>query len=754
MGFYIFAVFALLWTCLLANGQMVPFGEICGIDMDVHVCPNDKACIIEDKPELMPSNIGIGQCYCDANCQLYQDCCVDYFENVLNGSVTQRDDSYKGTFECLDREDITNEGPVYVVTKCPHQWENSHVRSQCEEPVSGQRILNWPVSDDNRILYKNIFCAECHETKFTEYWTLTINCVNPELVQKNMTLLRQELRKGNCKIQFVHPNETNMFRLCNIHVGQCPESYEDDQCIKSNCENSIVSNAVISRTRTKYKNGYCAICNNETSTICPQTMIRGFVGRSMAPGFTSSFYPLSLVVDLNSGNMDFKVGLASGGIINETVMEVEKCPENHVYDIFEDICIAVNCAVGYTLSEGSCVSIGGHRDAIDCLRTTFTIDEYDVLNNGSIYINDSEQLFLRDMYVISLNGSALVCTNFIQAYNKTYTIQRELLELKFDYAQTIFSVVGQILSIVALTIHLVVYLILPQLWNPPGKNLMSLVVALLSAQLLFLVGTGNGAAVYGACVTIAIIVHFCFLAAFFWMNVMSFDIWCTFSSTNTVVSVHQHGKKFVIYSIYGWGVPTLILLISIIVNYSLGEDSMYRPGYGEGLGCWISYRYALLLFFGLPLLVVIISNCIMYTLTLLELQKISKTTKMIRQKKTDKKRFYLYIKLSGIMGLTWIFGFIATLADKTEVWYIFLFFNTLQGLFICITFVCTKRVLRLLKEKFHRALKKARGQEISEDEATRNTVLSSKMSASLSSLTANQVNMAATPKRERKDIPI
>ena len=64
-----------------------------------------------------------------------------------------------------------------------------------------------------------------------------------------------------------------------------------------------------------------------------------------------------------------------------------------------------------------------------------------------------------------------------------------------------------------------------------------------------------------------------------------------------------------------------------------------------------------------------------------------------------KSNFYLYARLSTLMGLTWITGVLAAVLDVEFVWYIFLVLNTLQGLFILVFFSCSKKVMSSVKER-------------------------------------------------------
>ena len=312
-------------------------------------------------------------------------------------------------------------------------------------------------------------------------------------------------------------------------------------------------------------------------------------------------------------------------------------------------------------------------------------------------------------------------------YTYTYVEYVPQLMLKFDKTQTLLSLVGQTISLIALATHFTIYLLLPQMRNLAGKNLMSLVLSLFCAQLIFLFGIGRTEN-EAVCAAIGIIMHFAFLASFFWMNVMSYDIWRTFSHQTSAPSTSHLSKRFIYYSVYAWCTPLLIVSAAIGVNYS-GVDSHFRPAYGE-LVCWICQRPSLLLFFGVPVACILLANVTFYVLTIISLYKVHKTNKILTKTNSaaEKHRLLLYAKLSALMGLTWIFSFVAALADLGVIWYLFLIFNSLQGLFICLGFACNRRVVRMLGERCRRVTRRTQWYDISNEEHTKSTLLSKKMS--------------------------
>ena len=99
----------------------------------------------------------------------------------------------------------------------------------------------------------------------------------------------------------------------------------------------------------------------------------------------------------------------------------------------------------------------------------------------------------------------------------------------YDSAVLIYvTFTGTLLSIISLCFLLYVYLCFKELRNLPGKCLISLSVALLCYQVIFL-GAAKLREVDTLCKAVAIFLHLFLLAAFSWMSVMAFDTASTFT---------------------------------------------------------------------------------------------------------------------------------------------------------------------------------------------------------------------------------
>ncbi|KAK9501411.1 hypothetical protein O3M35_012139 [Rhynocoris fuscipes] len=274
--------------------------------------------------------------------------------------------------------------------------------------------------------------------------------------------------------------------------------------------------------------------------------------------------------------------------------------------------------------------------------------------------------------------------------------QSEMLILTIEGYLTVVCLT---ISIVCLTIHNIVFYTLPKQRNLPGKILTSLSWSLIMAQTIFLIGVSPIINVPNfVCKSIAIIIHFYFLSAFFWMNVMSIDIWRTFSKS---AFSNCHERTHTKYALYAWGCPALITCFALIADLTEFLPKDFRPYYGVYPGvCWFANRIGLGIYFYVPICILLCTNAILFTITVCWLQKQTNNAELIEASgRKEYTRLWLYVKLSIIMGLSWAFGMIAAFAHRPKFWYPFIILNGLQGAFIFLMFDLKTNVITSFFEK-------------------------------------------------------
>ena len=108
------------------------------------------------------------------------------------------------------------------------------------------------------------------------------------------------------------------------------------------------------------------------------------------------------------------------------------------------------------------------------------------------------------------------------------------------------------------------------------------------------------------------ILHFFFLAQFSWMSVMSFEMTQTFNQALKLKTQKLKIFKrnlFIIYFLIGWGLPLLVTVISIIVNFTTNGLVLYGVlSDGTQGSCWINHLESAVVAFVVPVCLSLIFN--------------------------------------------------------------------------------------------------------------------------------------------------
>ncbi|KAL9970477.1 hypothetical protein ACROYT_G022857 [Oculina patagonica] len=198
------------------------------------------------------------------------------------------------------------------------------------------------------------------------------------------------------------------------------------------------------------------------------------------------------------------------------------------------------------------------------------------------------------------------------------------------------------------------------------------------------------------CTVIAIFLHYFLLCSFAWMSIMAFDVAKTFVFNDDVRSQQQtrnRRKTLYKYCACAWGLPAIAVLTCFTLDYT---DTV-ALGYGRGGFCWIKNGTALLAVVGVPVALVILFNFIALTWTVISIYKVRKVTNKLTDQGNQSSLALLYIKLTCVLGLTWVFGFLSSIVKTDATAYLFVVVNSLQGFFICLTFIAKKRTVALLR---------------------------------------------------------
>ena len=367
------------------------------------------------------------------------------------------------------------------------------------------------------------------------------------------------------------------------------------------------------------------------------------------------------------------------------------------------------------------VNDGSNNKSLFVCKSKFTVQcsflllplrsyEYTIFANKTLLHIITGRVYSTGEY--DVNGEkVMICTNYTD-YQVNYTntstqvIEPNITAKTESRILWYFTVIGFSVSVFALVLTLVIHSIFGEMRRPlPGKNLMSLCLALTLAQFTWMLGTGDTDKPT-FCTTVAAVIHYLFLVSFACMAIIAFDTRRTFSSQISRapgISIGGQNKNilFLKYTCLAWGLPMLFVGGCVILDHF----QVVFIGYGNEDACWLVSSDGKIIVFAVPIASVLLYNIGAFSHTIWAINSARKQTIRVKSARQDQKVVLkIYLRLVTLMGFTWFFSFSAELIHKTLI-YPFVALTAIQGVFIFVAFVCKTRVLKLIKDSFPRSRK-------------------------------------------------
>ncbi|XP_050418862.1 uncharacterized protein LOC126832194 [Patella vulgata] len=268
-------------------------------------------------------------------------------------------------------------------------------------------------------------------------------------------------------------------------------------------------------------------------------------------------------------------------------------------------------------------------------------------------------------------------TNF--AVLLDYYGQDYLVPHSHQLALTIITYVGLILSIIGLGLTVLTFLFFKKLREGrPQQIMFNLALAMLFSWIVFLAGikqTGD----HVGCIVVAVLLHYFIMASFVWMLMEGILQYFLF-----VKVLGTYVRNFMLKAtIPAWGLPVIPVAIMLAIDVELYN--------GGETYCWMGLQ-GMYYGFALPLGLIILANIIIYILVTRSIcsRKNLNTTGLQHSVTNIRASFCCFI----ILGLTWIFGFLAISDARLVFQYIFTVLNSLQGFLIFILFTARDKKVR------------------------------------------------------------
>ncbi|XP_044175105.1 adhesion G protein-coupled receptor L2-like isoform X5 [Acropora millepora] len=208
---------------------------------------------------------------------------------------------------------------------------------------------------------------------------------------------------------------------------------------------------------------------------------------------------------------------------------------------------------------------------------------------------------------------------------------------------------------------------------------LNLCIALTAALVLFISGI-EATQIKGVCIAVAIMLHYFFTASFSWMCIEAVHL---FTKIVSVFNVQVRRLRY--YVAVGWGLPAVIVAISVSANFN---------GYSTPDKCWLTLEGSLIWAFLAPVIIIVLIN----VAVLIAVIFVRLTLKGNILTPNEDKKFVAALKtvvvLFPLLGLSWLFGLMAILTQNRAFLYPFAILSPFQGVFIFLFQIIGNREVR------------------------------------------------------------
>ncbi|KAL6447568.1 hypothetical protein ACFW04_000045 [Cataglyphis niger] len=341
-------------------------------------------------------------------------------------------------------------------------------------------------------------------------------------------------------------------------------------------------------------------------------------------------------------------------------------------------------------------------------------------NDGSWYLNEHNVTIESTSYCLAIvetnkdnpvyEFTVNVCLDIANKFIKDINIPINQDKSAIFRASTIISMCGFLASLLLSLMMFIVYSIIPELHNIHTFILCGYSGSIAVLSTIELVKTFIKRDAIGdfICIAYAFVKYYFFIASWFWLNVMSIDMWLTFSQLRSLQKdVKQQEKKKLIYSAYGWGSPFILAIICGIMDFVPGVAENFRPKFDKE--CWFdSYMTRMLYVHGIVAICIIsiIWLCIRSARKIAhyeeELAHHQRDSESYRYK-NNKQWFNLYLKATKILFIIFCIKSpmnVLNFNESCTFLYTLFMLDVLQQFCIFIIFVWKKEIKQLLLKRF------------------------------------------------------
>ncbi len=210
------------------------------------------------------------------------------------------------------------------------------------------------------------------------------------------------------------------------------------------------------------------------------------------------------------------------------------------------------------------------------------------------------------------------------------------------------------------------------------------------------------------------LLHWALLLVFFWITVISCDIFITFTKLRPVDSNHS-SQRFKKYLLLVVSASSVIVLVCIFIGIPKQDFS----GYGVDGNCFVSKFWANLFAFTVPIVILYLVSMALLVIAITKIYSTEKqNSEMLstQNNQSSRKKIVLTVltlKLSVLLGLGWILGFIDGFVESNALSVCFTIIVSFQGTFVFIAFGHHRKIFNAFRMLLRRNKKDGKDSDMS-----------------------------------------
>ena len=257
--------------------------------------------------------------------------------------------------------------------------------------------------------------------------------------------------------------------------------------------------------------------------------------------------------------------------------------------------------------------------------------------------------------------------------------------------------IGNTISILLLYVLFITYVVNKEL-RTASRNILPIVLLILMAntQQLIIVRKRE---IPSLCVTTAIILHWTYLSVLLLTLVLAHKMYQALGKPGMNKGKFDKKDSIISSTTSCLAVATVIVLICIILEFAGNGYAQY----GKDQQCFVVGFWVNLFTFAIPVITsVTINTAILSVITFrlyCQMTSLNLTLRATRRRNVERiKVTVIALKLSTLLGLTWILEILGSIIKSDVLLHVFFTVNSFQGFLIFMAFCCNRRVRKFYRK--------------------------------------------------------